>query len=140
MTLAEKQRQWIEDLGFIEDPQERLMVLVDQSNSIEPVPEEDREEARRVPGCVSAVWVEGVLRDGKSQFLCSADSSMVRGLVGLLCRLYSGHTPEEVRETEPEILEALQLAKSVSPTRMQGLQAVRQRIREIATAWCVSTS
>jgi cysteine desulfuration protein SufE len=59
---------------------------------------------------------------------------MVAGLVALLCHLYTGAAPEEVLTVEPEVLQACGLTKVLSPTRMNGLSAVRRRIRAIAAA------
>ncbi len=132
MTLSEKQEQWIEDYQLIEDPQERLSVIVDQAKSVASLEESMCTDERRVAGCVSAVWIHGELEGGLCQFRLAADSAMVRGLVGLLCRFYSGHDPEDVVKTEPAILEALQLSRQVSPTRMNGLASVRRVIRGIA--------
>ncbi|MFT4642079.1 MAG: cysteine desulfuration protein SufE [Verrucomicrobiales bacterium] len=132
MTLAEKQKQWIEDYGLIENAHERLTALVDRSRRMAPLDESLRTEDRRVTGCVSAVWVHGTIEDENCHFHMASDSAMVGGLVGLLCSLYSGHPPGEVAATEPSILEALQLARQISPTRMNGLAHVRQVIKAFA--------
>ena len=132
MTLTEKQTQWIADYRLIEDAHERLSALVDRARGMESLAEALRTEERRVTGCVSAVWVHGSIVEGDCHFHMAADSALVGGLVGLLCSLYSGHPPEEVVATEPEILDALQFARQISPTRLNGLFHVRQVIKAFA--------
>ena len=124
----------IEDLALIEDAQERLSAVVDRARSRPPLPETERTDANRVKGCVSLAWIVGEVRDGRCQFRCDADSPLVRGLLVLLCDLYSEATPAEVAATEPALLEQLGLAQNLSPTRLNGLRSVRAKIRDYATA------
>lgn len=134
VTLAEKQRQLIEDYAIIPDPQERLAAVVDQARRRPPLAETERTEANRVQGCVSLAWVVGEVRDGRCHFRSDADSPLVRGLLALLCDFYSDATPADVAATEPVLLDELGLAKNLSPTRLNGLRSVRAKIREFATA------
>lgn len=130
MTLAEKQRQLIDDYAIIPDPQERLAAIVDQARRRPPLTETERTEAHRVRGCVSQAWIVAEMRDGHCQFRSDADSPLVRGLLVLLCDLYSGSPPAEVAATEPVLLEQLGLDRNLSPTRLNGLRSVRAKIRE----------
>ena len=134
MTLAEKQQQLVDDLAIIEDPQERLGAVVDRAKRLAPLPESDRTESHRVHGCISQVWVVGALRDGRCQFRCDADGPLVKGLVAFLCEFFSGATPAEIAASNADPLEAVGLMRNLSPTRHNGLAAVRARIRELAAA------
>lgn len=134
VTLAEKQAQMIEDLSIIDDPQERLALVVDRARQRPPLADDERTEAHRVKGCISQAWIVGELRDGRCQFRCDADSPLVRGLIVLLCDLYSGATPADIAATEPALFEKLDLARNLSPTRLNGLRSVRAAIRDFALA------
>jgi cysteine desulfuration protein SufE len=134
VTLAEKQTQMIEDLAIIDDPQERLSLVVDRARKRPPLPEAERTEAHRVKGCVSQAWIVGERRDGRCYFRCDADSPLVRGLLVLLCDLYSDATPADIIATEPVLVEELGLARNLSPTRLNGLRSVRATIRAFAAA------
>ncbi len=134
MTLAEKQQQLIADYAIIDDPQERLSAVVDDARKQPALPDTDRTEANRVKGCVSLAWITAELRDGRCYFRNDADSPLVRGLLKLLCDLYSGATPAEVATTEPVLFEELGLARNLSPTRLNGLRSVRAKIRDFAAA------
>ena len=132
MTLSEKQAQWIEGYQLIEDPQERLSAIVDRARGLPELDGERRTESNRIHGCVSQVWVQGEVQEGRCHFTMASDSAMVGGLVGLLVSLYSEHTPEEIVTTEPEILEALEFSRQITPTRMNGLAQVRLAIKAFA--------
>lgn len=128
MSLAAKQADLIEELNFLPDVQERLAEVV-RRGARHCLPEESKTETHRVEGCVSRVWLHGVERDGLLFFECDAESPMVKGLAVLLCDLYSGATPDEVATVEPEVWQACGLHKMLSPTRLNGLAALRARIR-----------
>jgi len=96
--------------------------------------EHERTDERLVRGCSSRVWLVGEVRDGRCHFRMDADSPLVKGLVALLCEVYEGGTPEEIVTVEPEIVTALGIDRMLSPTRLNGLAAVRNTIREFAAA------
>ena len=131
MSLAAKQDLLIEELNIIPDAHERLGAL---SSFIPQValPAEEKTDELLVPGCVSRVWIKGTIDYDRARFRCAADSPMVLGLVALLCHLYTDAEPAEVAVIEPRIWEACGFLKVLSPTRLNGLNSVRQRIRQIA--------
>ncbi len=133
MTLSAKQDALIEDLNFLPDPQERLAEIV-RRGTCHVLPDSLKTPDRRVPGCVSGVWVEKSIDPISSLpvFLCDADSPMVKGLAALLCDLYSHADPTEITTEEPRVWEACQLHKMLSPTRLNGLRALRERIVQLA--------
>jgi cysteine desulfuration protein SufE len=134
VALAEKQQQMIDDLALIEDPQERLSAIVDRARRRPPLSESERTEYNLVKGCISQAWVVGEIREGRCHFRSDADSPLVRGLLALLCDLYSDAPPSEVAVIEPELFEKLGVARNLTPTRLNGLRSVRARIRDYARA------
>lgn len=132
MTLAERQQQLIEDFLLIENPQERLSAVVDRARRLPPLPAELRTDTHRVPGCVSQVWLVGELRDGRCHFRCDAEGPLVKGLVALLCEFFTDAPPAEIVASEIDPLAALGLLENLSPTRQNGLTAVRAAIKAFA--------
>lgn len=130
--MTDRQRQLIEDFNFIEDAQERLSAVVDRARRRPPLPDTERTDARRVPGCVSQVWLVGEVIDGLCQFRCDADGPLVRGLVALLCEYFSETTPADILRDDTNPLADLGLLRNLSPTRQNGLGAVRAAIRAFA--------
>lgn len=134
VTLAEKQQQLIDDYLIIDDAQERLAAIVERARRVPSLPDAERTEPNRVRGCMSQAWITTAVADGICQFRSDADSPLVRGLLKLLCDLYSGASPAEVAGTEPVLLEKLGLTRNLSPTRLNGLSSVRAKIRDFAAA------
>jgi cysteine desulfuration protein SufE len=128
--LAEKQQQLIAKLAIIEDPQERLAALMSRAKKWPAPPALD--DVLLVPGCQSRVWLQCAVEDGVCRFRMECDAPMVKGLVALMCELYDGATPAEVAAVEPEWVEKLRFDRMITPTRLNGLAAVRGRMREFA--------
>jgi len=130
MTPA--QRQLLDDFLIIENAQERLAAVVDRARRLPPLPTELRTEAHRVTGCISQVWLVAELRDGRGHFRCDADGPLVKGLVAFLAAYHEGATPAEIMADETDPLAELDLLQTLSPTRQNGLAAVRTTIRDFA--------
>lgn len=133
VTSSEKLTHLLEYFAPIEDPQERLSLLVEQAASATlRLPEQERTDERRIQGCVSAAWVSGELIDGKCHFRCAADSPLVAGLLACLCSFFSDLSPAEVASSKEDPLESLGLKRNLSPTRQNGLAHARTRIQTLA--------
>ena len=132
MSLADHQQSLLDDFAIIEDSQERLAAVIDRAKRLPPLPAVERSEQNRVTGCISQVWVVGELHDGGIHFRCDADGPLVKGLVAFVCECFSGGTPAEIAASTADPLTALGLTRNLSPTRINGLTAVRARIRELA--------
>jgi cysteine desulfuration protein SufE len=130
--LADKLQRMLDDLGPLEDPHDRLAALVDRSKRTPPLPASERVEANRVHGCVSVVWLIGNVREGRCYFRSEAESPIVRALVVLLADFFTGAPVGDVATSDLEPLEALNVMRNLSPTRRNGLIAVRRAIGAFA--------
>jgi cysteine desulfuration protein SufE len=133
VPLPDKLQRLIDEFALIDDPQERMALVVDRARRLPPFPEGARTETHRVRGCISQAWIVGELRDGRCRFHCDADSPLVKGLLALLCEFFSDAPPAEVAASAADPLEALGLTRHLSPTRQHGLAHACARIRELAT-------
>jgi cysteine desulfuration protein SufE len=132
MSLAEKQRHLIERYRLIEDLHERLAAVTARGKKWSAPRDDERVESNLVPGCSSRVWLIGELNDGVCRFRMDADSPLVKGLAALLCELYDGEAAAEIAATEPELFESLGFARTLSPTRLNGVAQIRTVIRNFA--------
>jgi cysteine desulfuration protein SufE len=132
MTLEARQQALIDDLNLIPDLHERLAALGSKASPYK-LADEDKADTLLVPGCASRVWLDGEVRDGLLRLRFDADSPMVHSLIAVLCQLYDGGPPSEVVQMEPRVWKECGFERMLSPTRLNGLAAVRQRIRELAS-------
>lgn len=128
MILAKKQQELCADLLSIEDSHERLAAVVGRSRRSGSLLPGERTDASRVRGCVSAVWLVGEFRDGRCFFRSDADGPLVKGLVALLTDFFSGATSAEIVASREDPLVAINLMDNLSPTRRNGVRAVREAI------------
>lgn len=133
MTVAENEQRILDDYLFIENPQERLGAIVDAVRHLPHFPEADRTEHNHVPGCTSKVWLTAARADDQWSFESDCDSPLVRALVHLLCQAFRGVSTQEAATAETTVLAKLGVTRNLTPTRLNGLAAVRERIAALAT-------
>ena len=121
------------DFAFLDDWDDRYKYLIDLGRNLEPYPEEFRDEAHKVRGCASQVWLHAVKDDGVLSLKGDSDAHIVKGLVALLIALYSGKNNEDILAIDPEAaLAPFDLTDHLTPQRSNGLHSMIKRIRAIA--------
>lgn len=132
---ASREEELKRDFLPVSDPQERLALIVEACGG-GGIPAAARGDSDLVPGCVSRVWLLGSLAaNGALRLHWDAESPLVRGLAGLICRIYDGVSLAEIDGFRSSILPALGLERQLSPTRLRGLAAVESRIHQLAAAF-----
>ncbi|TVT82437.1 SufE family protein [Pseudomonas sp. H3(2019)] len=113
--------------------EQRARLLMQWGERLPALSDADKTEANRVHGCESQVWLVGALQDGHWQFAASSDARLIRGLVALLLARVNGLSAEELQRVDlPEWFDQLGLSRQLSPSRSNGLNAVLQRMNELA--------
>ena len=119
-----------EDLALFDDWMERYQDIIELGRNLPAFPDDWADDAHRVPGCQSKVWMELIERDGKLYFAGASDAAIVAGLVALLLRVYSGRDRAEIAATDPVFLKDLGLLEALSTNRGNGIAAMARKIRE----------
>ncbi len=131
-TAAEAIAAIGEELGVFDDWMDRYQFIIELGRKLPPFPAAWTDDAHRVPGCQSRVWMEGALQDGRLMLAGASDAAIVSGLVALLLRVYSGRPPAEIVATDPVFLKELGLLEALSTNRGNGIAAMARKIRELA--------
>ena len=121
-----------DELGMFDDWMDRYQFIIELGRKLPPFPEAWQNDAHRVPGCQSKVWMEAVVRDGDLYLGGMSDAAIVSGLIALLLRVYSGRAPDEIMATDPVFLKDLGLLEALSTNRGNGIAAMARKIRELA--------
>ena len=121
-----------EDLDVFDDWMERYQFIIEMGRKLPPFPEQWADDAHRVPGCQSRVWMEATIRDGRMFFAGASDAAIVSGLVALLLRVYSGRPVDEILATDPVFLKDLGLLEALSTNRGNGIASMARKVREAA--------
>lgn len=133
-----------EDFTFLDDWEERYRYIIELGGDLAPYPEAARDEAHKVRGCVSQVWLHTTRGSGDDpalSFLGDSDAHIVKGLVAIVLALYSGRKASEIAQTDAEgTLRDLGLDEHLTPQRANGLRSMIRRIRDEAEAALSSTT
>ncbi len=121
-----------EELAVFDDWMDRYGHIIDLGRKLPPFPEDWADDAHRVPGCQSRVWMQATQREGRLYFAGASDAAIVSGLVALLLRVYSGRTAGEIAATSPDFLKQLGLIEALSTNRGNGIAAMARKLRETA--------
>ena len=128
-TTSKAQREIVEEFALFGDWTERYQYLIDLGRKLPPFPAELMTEANKVHGCQSQVWMDVSGDAAKLDIRATSDSTIVSGLIALLLRVYSGRSAQDILDTDPGFIEALGLARHLSPTRSNGLAAMLATIK-----------
>ena len=135
MTINEKQDEVIAEFSDFDDWMDRYQLLIDLGSEQPPLEEKYKTEQNLIDGCQSRVWLQADLVDGKLQFRAESDALIVKGIVALLVRVLSDHTPQEILDADLYFIEAIGLREHLSPTRSNGLGAMLKQMKMYALAF-----
>lgn len=135
MTINEAQNQIIEEFGDFEDWMDKYQLLIDLGNEQLPLDEKYKTEQNLIEGCQSRVWLQADLIDGKLVFRAESDALIVKGIIALLIKVWSGHTPQEILDSDLYFIEKIGLKEHLSPTRSNGLLSMVRQMRMYALAF-----
>ena len=127
------QEELVADFELFDDWMDRYQYLIDLGRRLPDFPDEYRTEENRIRGCQSQVWFVPQQKDGRLRFQAISDAAIVSGLIALLLRLYSDRKPQDILDTPPDFIAALQLESHLSPTRSNGLYSMLEAIRRFAS-------
>ncbi len=135
MTINDIQDEVIAEFNDFDDWMDRYQYLIDLGSDQAPLPACYKTEQNLIEGCQSRVWLQADEVDGKVVFQAESDALIVKGIITLLIRVLSGHTPEEILDAELYFIERIGLKEHLSPTRSNGLLSMVKQMRLYALAF-----
>ena len=135
MTINEMQDEVIAEFSDFDDWMDRYQLLIDLGNEQQPLDEKYTTDQNLIEGCQSRVWLQADEQDGKIIFQAESDALIVKGIIALLIKVLSGHTPDEILEADLYFIPQIGLQEHLSPTRSNGLLAMVKQMRMYALAF-----
>ena len=135
MTINEIQDEIIEEFAEFTEWMDKYQMLIDLGNDLEGLDAEYKNEQNLIDGCQSRVWLQCDIKDGKLVFTADSDALITKGIIALLIRIVSGHTPKEILDTDLYFIERIGLHQHLSPTRSNGLLSMVKKIKAYALAF-----
>ena len=135
MTINEIQDEIIDEFSGFDDWMDKYQLLIDLGNEQEPLDEKYKTESNLIDGCQSRVWLQCDYTDGLLHFTAESDALIVKGIIALLIRVLTDHTPQEIIDADLYFIDKIGLKEHLSPTRSNGLLAMMKQMKMYALAF-----
>lgn len=133
-TIAEIEREIIDEFAVFDDWMDKYAYLIEIGSGLESMDEAHKTDENLIKGCQSRVWFHAEVKDGLLYFTADSDAIITKGIAGLLLRVFSGRTPEEIIKADLKFIDEIGLTQHLSPTRSNGLLSMIKQIRMYAIA------
>ena len=134
-TIDQVQEEIIDEFAIFDDWMDKYALIIEEGNKLEKLDDVYKTPNNIIEGCQSRVWLQTDYENGILQFRAESDAVIVKGLLALVIRVFSGRTPDEIIGTDLRFLKEVGLTEHLSPTRSNGLLAVIKQIRFYAIAY-----
>lgn len=135
MSITAKQQELTEEFSMFDDWMDKYNYLIEIGKSIEPMEDEYKTDKYLISGCQSQVWLYAWMEDDRMMLKGDSDAIITKGIVGLLLRVYSGESPEDVYNDDQSFIDNIGLKEHLSPTRSNGLVSMMKQIKLYALAF-----
>ena len=135
MTIKESQEAIVNEFAMFDEWMDKYAYLIELGKDLPVIQEQYKTNQYLISGCQSRVWLHAELLEGKVVFTADSDAVITKGIVSLLIRVFSNHTPEEIMQSNFEFLEEIGLKDHLSPTRANGLLSMMKQIQLYAKAF-----
>jgi len=135
MTIAEKEKEILETFSLFDDWMDKYAYIIELGKELPLIGHQYKTNQYLISGCQSRVWLHADLDNGKIVFSADSDAVITKGIVSLLVKVLSGHTPDEILKADLGFLEEIGLKEHLSPTRANGLTSMIKQIQLYAKAY-----
>jgi cysteine desulfuration protein SufE len=135
MSIEETEQEIIEEFEIFDDWMQKYEYIIDLGKSLPLIDAKNKTNDKLIKGCQSQVWLHSEQKDGKIFFTADSDAIITKGVVALMIRVLSGHTPEEIMNAKLGFVEKIGLTQHLSPTRSNGLVSMIKQMKMDALAF-----
>lgn len=135
MTINEIQDELIEDFELFDDWEEKYEYIIDLGKKLAPMSDEFKTDENIIKGCQSVVWLRAFMKDGLLCFEADSQAIIVKGLVSMLLKVLSGHTPSEITNADLYFIDKVGLASHLAQTRSNGLASMVKQMKMYSIAY-----
>ena len=135
MTIKEKQEEIIEEFALFDEWMDKYEHIIEIGKDLPIIEEKYKTDDNLIKGCQSRVWLHAEQIDGKLIFTADSDAIITKGIIGLVIRVFSGHSPKEISDADLFFINEIGLQEHLSPTRSNGLLSMLKQIKMYAIAY-----
>lgn len=135
MTIQEIGDEIVEEFSMFDDWMDKYNYIIELGRDLDKIDENEKNQQNLISGCQSRLWLSAEYKDGKVLFKADSDAVITKGVVNLLIRAVSDHTPQEIIDSDLEFLNKIGLREHLSPTRANGLNSMVKQMKLYALAF-----
>jgi cysteine desulfuration protein SufE len=135
MTVEQVQNEIIEEFSLFEDWMQRYEYMIELGKSLPLIDTQYKTDQNIIKGCQSKVWVHADMVDEKVIFTADSDAIITKGIIAILIRAFSNHSPKEILESNTNFIDQIGLKEHLSPTRANGLVSMIKQLKLYALAY-----
>ncbi|MFY9308185.1 MAG: SufE family protein [Bacteroidia bacterium] len=139
MTIEETEQEIVDEFELFDDWMQKYEHLIELGKSLPIIDSKHKTEDKLIKGCQAQVWLHSELKDGKIVYTADSDAIITKGMVALMVRVLSNHTPDEILNAKLDFVDTIGLKQHLSPTRSNGLVSMIKQMKMDAFAFKVKS-
>jgi len=139
-TIQETEKEIVEEFSLFDSWDDKYEYIIDLGKRLPPLEDQYKKDENRVRGCQSTVWLVADYKDGKVLYKAESDAVIVKGLISLLIRVLSDHSPDEIINAKLEFIKEIGMTTHLAQTRSNGLLAMVKQMKNYALAFKIKSS
>src|SRR5688500_17124696 len=134
-VIEEIESEIVEEFALFDSWDDKYEYIIDLGKKLPPLEEQHKLDINKVKGCQSTVWLVSDFRDGKVFYKAESDAVIVKGLISMLIRVLSGHSPDEIVQAKLNFIQQIGMTTHLAQTRSNGLLAMVKQMKNFALAY-----
>ncbi len=134
-SIEQTEAEIIDEFSLFDSWDDKYEYIIDLGKKLAPLPDEHKKDENKVKGCQSTVWLAADYRDGKVYYQAESDAVIVKGLISMLIRVLSAHTPDEILNANMDFINKIGMTSHLAQTRSNGLLAMVRQMKNYALAF-----
>ena len=139
-TIQATEREIVEEFSLFDSWDEKYEYIIDLGKRLAPLEDHHKTDENKVRGCQSTVWLVADYKDGKVVYKAESDAVIVKGLISMLIRVLSGHSPDEIMEAKLDFIREIGMTTHLAQTRSNGLVAMVKQMKNYALAYKIKNA
>ncbi len=139
-TIADTEKEIVEEFSLFDSWDDKYEYIIDLGKKLPPLEDQFKINENKVKGCQSTVWLASDYQDGRVFFKAGSDAMIVKGLISMLIRVLSGHTPDDILKDKLDFIQEIGMNTHLAQTRSNGLLSMVKQMKHFALAYKIKNS
>ena len=139
-SIQEIEQEIVEEFSLFDSWDDKYEYIIDLGKRLAPLEDQYKVDENKVRGCQSTVWLAADYKQGKIFYKAESDAVIVKGLISMLIRVLSGHSPDAIIEAKLDFIKQIGMTTHLAQTRSNGLLAMVKQMKNFALAYKIKNA